>query len=60
MSEKDQMDAMSAFSSAIALGVNVMDLPDAPSPEAKKNEVSDELATMMYSEQVNDKTIEDE
>lgn len=39
---------MSAFSSAIANGVNVMDLPDAPEP--KKDEVSDELATMMYSE----------
>lgn len=46
---------MKDFSQAIANGINVMDLPDAP---AKKEDegVSEELATMVYSESVNDKT----
>ena len=38
----------------MAAGINVMDLPDAP--VKKDPELSDEVATMVYSEQVmNDK-----
>jgi uncharacterized protein (UPF0128 family) len=50
---------MRAFSEAMVNGVHVMDLPDAPQKKPA-DEMSDEMATMMYSEQVNDKTQEEE
>jgi hypothetical protein len=46
---------MRSFSQAIANGINVMDLPDAPLKK-EDDELSEEVATMVYSEQVNDKT----
>lgn len=46
------MEAMRAFSEAMANGINVMDLPDAP--KKKDDEISDEMATMVYAEQVNE------
>ena len=58
MEERAETEAMRAFSEAMVNGVHVMDLPDAP--QKKQDEMSDEMATMMYSEQVNDKTLEEE
>lgn len=46
---------MKSFSQAIANGINVMDLPDAPA-QKEDDGVSEEIATMVYSESVNDKT----
>lgn len=40
---------MAAFSEAMVNGINVMNLPDAP-VKKEADEVSDEMATMMYSD----------